>query len=67
MWDDLVHLTWLGRRERIWYAMRRIFVADAPNMERCIMGYPISPGMRCPRYSLPGSLWCKRHIDGKRT
>lgn len=55
------HLTWSGRREVVWYALRRWFVAPAPEHARCWMGGPIGPHVHCPRYALPGSYLCARH------
>lgn len=56
------HLTWRGRLDVIYYAARRLFIAPAPDYERCIMGYPIDPAVRCPRPAdVSLGLWCKRH------
>lgn len=55
------HLTWTGRAEVAWYAIRRIFTPPAPAHLRCIMGYPIGDHIRCPRHAVGGELWCRRH------
>lgn len=52
-------LTWRGRREAVWYLLRRLFIRPAP--DRCFMGAPVFPAARCPRPVVDGGLWCERH------
>lgn len=63
MLSDLHHLTWNGRVCWLFYKIRRQFIAPAPNMDRCIMGYPIDADVRCPRFALPGEMWCVKHVE----
>lgn len=60
-WHDL---TWSGRCALIWYPIRALFVAPAPDDERCFMGAPISSDVWCPRRRRDG-LWCKRHEENR--
>ncbi len=32
-----------------------------PIDQRCVMGSPVHPAVRCPRESKPGTLWCAKH------
>lgn len=58
-------LTNQGRLAAVTYAIRRIFIRPAPEGERCIMGYPVSEAVRCPRHIADDDqdqLWCYKHL-----
>lgn len=61
--SDLRYLTWNGRVSWLFYKIRRRFIAPAPNMDRCVMGYPVDADVRCPRFAVGDGMWCKRHQD----
>lgn len=56
-------LNWSGRRSVVYYALRRLVVAPAPDDDRCFMGAPIGDEVRCPRRAVKGRIWCRRHAD----
>lgn len=59
--NEFLSLTWAGRAEMAWYLLRNAFVAPADDADRCYMGAPIGPHIRCPRRAVGRSPWCGRH------
>lgn len=57
--QDWLLLTWRGRWEMAYYAVRRLVVDPAPAEDRCFMGAPVGEHVHCPRRA--EFLWCSRH------
>ena len=43
------------------YRIRRLFIAPASAVDRCIMGGVVDPAVWCPREAVDGGLWCRKH------